>query len=75
MRRSKWGGNNPILALKLHILLCILMKSIRMSFKPKLFILIWQDDQNEGYNPILALKLHILLCILKKSICMPFKPL
>ena len=30
----KMRGNNPILALKLHILLCILMKSIRMSFKP-----------------------------------------
>ena len=27
-------GNNPILALKLHILLHILMKSICISFKP-----------------------------------------
>ena len=41
-------GNTPILALKLHILLRILKKSIRMSFKPILLIFIWKDDQNEG---------------------------
>ena len=53
-------GNNPILALKLHILLCILMKSI-------LYVL--QNLYNSSSfdetikmrvnNPILALKLHI----------------
>ena len=30
----KMRGNNPILALKLHILLHILMKSLHISFKP-----------------------------------------
>ena len=68
-------GNNPILVLKLYILLCIMMKSIRISFKPLQLVFIWWDDQNEGNNPILALKLHILLCILMKSIHMPFKHL
>ena len=71
MRRSKWGGNNPILALKLHILLCILMKSIHMPLQT--FYNSSSFDETikmRGNNPILALKLHILLRILKKSIRM-----
>ena len=41
-------GNNPILVLKLHILLRMLMKFIRMPFKLLSLIFIWRDDQNEG---------------------------
>ena len=55
-RRSKWGVNNPILALKLHILLHILMKSICISFKPLQPTFIWWDDQNEGWQPYTSIK-------------------
>ena len=68
-------GNNPILALKLHILLRILMKSIRMSFKPYNSSSFDETIKMMGNNPILALKLHILLCILMKSIHASLKPL
>ena len=68
-------GNNPILALKLYILLRILMKSIHMSFKLYNSSSFDETIKMRGNNPILALKLHILLRILMKSIRMPFKPL
>ena len=68
-------GNNPILALKLHILLHILMKSIRISFKPLHPLSFDETIEMRGNNPILALKLHILLHILMKSIHVSFKTL
>ena len=50
-------GNNPILALKLHILLHILMKSIHVS-PSKLYNPLSFDKiiKMRGNNPILALK-------------------
>ena len=52
----KMRGNNPILALKLHILLHILMKLICISFKPLQPTVIWWDDQNEGWQPYTSIK-------------------
>ena len=68
-------GNNPILALKLHILLCILMKSIVCPSNLYNSSSFDETIKMRGNNPILALKLHILLRILMKSIRMSFKPL
>ena len=71
-------GDNPILALKLHILLHILMKSICISFKRLEPTFIWQHDQNEGWQPYTSIKtIHIFISwsILMKSICISFKPL
>ena len=69
-------GNNPILALKLHILLRILMKSI-LYVLSNLYNSSSFDETIKmiGNNPILALKLHILLCILMKYIHTSLKPL
>ena len=68
-------GNNPILALKLHILLHIwwnLYVSPSNLYNPLSFD---ETIEMRGNNPILALKLHILLHILMKSIHISFKPL
>ena len=65
-------GHNPILALKLHILLHILMKSLPNLYNPLSFD---ETIKMRGHNPILALKLHILLHILMKSLRISFKPL
>ena len=49
-------GDNCILALKLHILLHILMKSICISFKPLQPTFIWWDNWNEGWQLYTSIK-------------------
>ena len=64
MRQLKWGGNNPMLTSKLHVLLNILAPYWQI------FTDFYNRDsfdemiEMRGYNPMLTLKLHVLLNIL-----------